>query len=89
MYRTCASALLVATSSFWHMAFPRVSGLSLQLLGQLLQAASAEHTCTLILLQTMICLGRLAIMLFPAVRCDPENAFFLGRFLVTILVKLG
>ena len=78
MYRTGGSSLLVATSSFWDMAFPRVSGLSLQLLGQLLQAASTEHTCTLILLRTMICLGRLAIMLFAALRCEPENGIFFG-----------
>ena len=78
MYRTGGSSLLVAISSFWHTAFPRVSGLSLQLLGQLLQAASIEHTCTLILLRTMICLGRLVSMLFPAFRCEPENGHFFG-----------
>ena len=33
MYRTCGSSLLVANSSLWEMAFPRVSGLALQLLG--------------------------------------------------------
>ena len=78
MYRTCGSSLLVATSSFWDMAFPRVSGLALQLLGQLLEAGSTEHTCALILLRTMICLGRLVVVLFPAVRCEPENGIFFG-----------
>ena len=80
MYRTCGSSLLVATSSFWNMAFPRVTGLWLQLLGQLLQGAPTEHTCTLILLRTMICLGRLVIMLFPAVRFGRFKGFFLRPF---------
>ena len=73
MYRICGFSLLVANSSLWEMAFPRVSGLALQLLGQLLEAGSTEHTCALILLRTMICLGRLVVMLFPAFRCEPEN----------------
>ena len=78
MHRTFASSLLVATSSFWDMAFPRVSRLVLQLLGQLLEAASTEHQCALILLRTMSCLGRLVVMLFPAVTCEPENCNYFG-----------
>ena len=35
-------------------------------------------THALILLRTMICLVRLVIMLFPAVRCEPENGNFFG-----------
>ena len=90
MYRICASSLLVRTSSFCDMAFPRLCVSSLQSLWLLRQTASTEHTCALILLRTMICLGRLVIMLFLAVRCEPQNGiFFWARFLVTILVKFG
>ena len=72
------------------MVFPRVSGLSLQLLWQLVQAASTELTCSLILLRTKICLGRVVITLFPAFRREPESgSFFRARFLVTIFVTLG
>ena len=48
LFRTSVSSFLVATFSLWDMAFLRVSRIGLQLLGQLLEAASTEHQGALI-----------------------------------------